>query len=67
MATDQVIFDPRLVRLARLVQKLRAVQKSGGSGYKSAAISTEAAALEKQVDAEITQVLGGYRITEPSK
>jgi hypothetical protein len=40
----------------RLVKSLRAVQKASGSGYKTAAAGTAAAALEKEVDAAIARV-----------
>ncbi len=49
--------DP-LRRLARLVRQLRNVQRSGGSGYKTTAQGKQAADLEKQVDAAVSQILG---------
>lgn len=49
--------DPRLIAFARLVQSLRAVQKTSGSGYKDAESGTKATAIGKQVDAEIAAIL----------
>ncbi len=48
----------RLKRLATLVKQLRAVQKAGGKGYTSTAVSQQAGALEQEVDAAVTQILG---------
>ena len=54
-----ILFARReLTRFAELVKSLRTVQKAGGTGYKTAAATTQAAALEKQVDAEIVKILG---------
>ena len=44
-------------QFAKLVQQLRAVQKANGSGYKSATASTQATALEKEVDAVAAEVV----------
>jgi hypothetical protein len=48
--------------LARLVKALRDTQKAGGLGYKTAAQTTAAAALEKQVDAAVAQIEKNHRL-----
>lgn len=44
-------------QLAKLVQQLRTVQKSSGSGYKTTTAGTQAKTLEKEVDAAIAKIL----------
>lgn len=50
-------IDPKLIAFVKLVQSLRAVQKTSGSGYKDATSGGKASGLEKQVDAEIAAIL----------
>ncbi len=47
-----------LVRLARLVHQLRAVQKKSGKGYSTPAAGQQATNLEKQVDDALFRILG---------
>ncbi len=46
-----------LKHFAGLVHQLRAAQKAGGSGYKTPADNEKATALEKRVDALVSQIL----------
>ena len=60
-----MIMTPR--QFAKLVKELRTVQKSSGSGYKTSTASTQATALEKQVDAEIANILKFWPFDESPK
>ncbi len=42
---------------AALVQQLRAVQKTGGSGYKTPADGKQALALEQKVDSAVARIM----------
>jgi hypothetical protein len=56
---DFLLFPRReLFKFAGLVKELRTVQKATGKGYKTAADTSKAAALEKSVDAELHKILG---------
>lgn len=54
-------------QFAELVQKLRAVQKSDGSGYKNAASKSASKPLEAEVDKVAAEVVKFWPFDEKAK